>query len=108
MVVDFAERLGFEMIAVMLLWMNGRISAGCRGDVADLCKIPGVGVKRARNLFACGLRTLGDVAAADPAEVSAALRGRFAREAAAQIIWEARRIAGVELAAGSRSAAWGS
>ncbi|MEM2004786.1 MAG: DEAD/DEAH box helicase [Zestosphaera sp.] len=70
--------------------LSVRVGSGVKEELADLVRVKGVGRVRARSLFENGIKTVEDLASADPTRL-ANLRG-FGHKVAREVVEEARKL----------------
>lgn len=63
--VKFCQRMGWDMLAVVLDHMRDRLQAGARADLLELAQVTFVKSRTARLLWENGLKTLRTLAEAD-------------------------------------------
>ncbi len=76
-----------------LFLLSKRVKYGVKEDLLELTSVRGIGRVRARVLYSAGIKSVSELAKANPARI-AALPG-FGRRIAKEVVEEARKIAGV-------------
>ncbi|OJD11744.1 hypothetical protein AJ78_07542 [Emergomyces pasteurianus Ep9510] len=68
-IVKFCQRMGWDMLAVVLDHMRDRLQAGARADLLEMAQVAYVKSRTARLLWENGFKTLRALAEADPKDL---------------------------------------
>ncbi|KAK2746762.1 hypothetical protein FQN55_005489 [Onygenales sp. PD_40] len=68
-IVKFCQRMGWDMLAVVLDHMRDRLQAGARADLLEMAQVAFVKSRTARLLWENGFKTLRALAEADPKDL---------------------------------------
>ncbi|XP_029424085.1 DNA polymerase theta isoform X2 [Nannospalax galili] len=74
MITVFSNRLGWHNMELLLSQFQKRLTFGVQRELCDLIRVSLLNAQRARQLYASGYLTVGDLARADTAEVEVVLK----------------------------------
>ncbi|PGH06878.1 DNA polymerase theta subunit [Blastomyces parvus] len=108
-IVKFCQRMGWDMLAVVLDHMRDRLHAGARADLLEMAQVAYVKSRTARLLWENGFKTLRALAEADPKDLLPVLMMAQPRniglEGSQRI--SAKLLAKAEIIVGSANKIWG-
>jgi len=73
MVTAFCSRLGWSNLELLLSQFQDRLQFGVQRELCDIVRLSTMNGQRARILYDNGIKTVAELAAADPAEVEGIL-----------------------------------